>query len=57
MIIILLALFRLNIQNIKIGPRPAPAQFFNDDIVNFLVEQFNISYTTNVNYDWGSHLK
>lgn len=55
MIIILLALFSLNIQNIKIGPRPA--QFFNDDIVNFLVEQFNISYTTNVDDDWGSHLK
>ncbi|QEN05211.1 hydroxylamine reductase [Thiospirochaeta perfilievii] len=54
-VIILLALFSLGIQNIKIGPKPA--QFFNDDIINFLVEQFNISYTTNVDDDWGNHLK
>lgn len=43
-VIILLALFSLGIKNIKIGPR-AP-QFLNDDILNFLVETFNISYTT-----------
>lgn len=54
-IIVLLSLFSMNIQNIKIGPRKA--QFFNDDIVNFLVEQFNISYTTNVEDDWGPKLK
>lgn len=54
-VIILLALFSLGIQNIKIGPKPA--QFFNDDIINFLVEQFNISYTTNVDDDWGDKLK
>jgi hydroxylamine reductase len=54
-IIVLLGLFSLGIQNIKIGPKQA--QFFNDDILNFLVEQFNISYTTNVEDDWGDKLK
>lgn len=53
-IIILLGLFSLWIKNIKIGPKKA--QFFNDDIVNFLVDQFNISYTTNVNDDWGDKI-
>ncbi len=53
-VIILLGLFSLGIKNIKIGPRQA--QFFNDDIVAFLVEQFNISYTTNVNDDWGNKI-
>lgn len=53
-IIILLGLFSLGIKNIKIGPKKA--QFFNDDIVNFLVDQFNISYTTNVNDDWGDKI-
>ncbi len=54
-VIILLGLFSLGIKNIKIGPKQA--QFFNDDIINFLVEQFNISYTTNVEDDWGPKLK
>lgn len=53
-VIILLGLFSLGIQNIKIGPKQA--QFFNDDIVNFLVENFNISYTTNVDDDWGDKI-
>jgi len=43
-VIILLALFSLGIKNIKVGPKPA--QFFNDDILNFLVQTFNISYTS-----------
>nr|WP_281283519.1 hypothetical protein [Thiospirochaeta perfilievii] len=53
-VIILLGLFSLGIQNIKIGPKQA--QFFNDDIVNFLVDKFNISYTTNVDDDWGDKI-
>ncbi len=53
-VIILLGLLSLGIQNIKIGPKPT--QFFNDDIVNFLVDKFNISYTTNVDDDWGDQL-
>jgi len=48
-VIILLALFSLGIQNIKVGPKPA--QFFNDDILNFLVQTFNISYTTTAKED------
>ena len=54
-VIILLGLFSLGIKNIKVGPKQA--QFFNEDIVNFLVDQFSLSYTTNVEDDWGDKLK
>ncbi|OGH00958.1 MAG: hydroxylamine reductase [Candidatus Lambdaproteobacteria bacterium RIFOXYD1_FULL_56_27] len=42
-VIILLALFSLGIQNITIGPKPP--QFVNQDIMDFLVQQFNLSLT------------
>ena len=48
-VIILLALFSLGIKDIRLGPK-AP-EFLNDDITNFLVEQFNISYTTTADAD------
>ena len=48
-IIILLALFSLGIKNIKLGPKPP--QFLNEEITNFLVEQFGLSYTTTADAD------
>ncbi|MBE2986912.1 hydroxylamine reductase [Campylobacter sp. RM12920] len=39
-VIILLALFSLGVKNINIGP--SVPQFFNEAIVNFLVENFNL---------------
>lgn len=48
-VIILLALFSLGIKNITIGPK-AP-QFVNEDILNFLVEQFDLKLTGNAAED------
>lgn len=48
-IIILLALFSLGVQNIHIGPS-AP-EFVNEPILNFLVENFNLSLISNVEDD------
>lgn len=42
-VIILLALFSLGIKDIYIGPKPP--QFVNEDILNFLVETFNLNLT------------
>ncbi|AQW86904.1 putative hydroxylamine reductase [Campylobacter pinnipediorum subsp. caledonicus] len=39
-VIILLALFSLGIKNINVGP--TLPKFFNEEIVNFLVEKFNV---------------
>jgi hydroxylamine reductase len=48
-IIILLALFSLGIKDIKLGPKPL--QFVNEEIANFLVEQFGLSSTTTADND------
>lgn len=48
-IIILLALFSLGVKNIKLGPKPP--QFLNEEITNFLVDQFQRSYTTTADDD------
>jgi hydroxylamine reductase len=48
-IIVLLALFSLGIKNIYLGPKPP--QFVNEDIFNFLAENFNLTLTTNVKDD------
>jgi hydroxylamine reductase len=48
-VIILLALFSLGIKNIYIGPKPP--QFFNEDILNFLVETFNLHLTGDAQED------
>lgn len=48
-VIILLALFSLGIKNIYLGPK-AP-EFLNDDITNFLVDIFNLSYTGDAKKD------
>ncbi len=48
-VIILLALFSLGIKDIRLGPKPP--QFVNEDIVNFLIEQFNFGVTTTVDAD------
>ncbi|WOE70205.1 hydroxylamine reductase [Hydrogenimonas thermophila] len=48
-VIILLALFSLGIKNIYLGPKPP--QFLNDDIVNFLIDTFNLHYTGNAKED------
>ncbi len=48
-VIILLALFSLGIKNIHIGPK-AP-QFVNDEILGFLVENFNLALTTTADAD------
>jgi hydroxylamine reductase (hybrid-cluster protein) len=42
-VIILLALFSLGIKNIYLGPKPP--QFVNEEILNFLVENFNLHLT------------
>lgn len=42
-VIILLALFSLGVQDIYLGPKPP--QFVNDDIFNFLAENFNLHLT------------
>jgi hydroxylamine reductase len=48
-VIILLALFSLGIKDIYLGPK-AP-QFLNEDITNFIVEQFNLHLTSDVETD------
>lgn len=48
-VIILLALFHLGIKNIYIGPKPP--QFVNSDILNFLVENFNLHLTGDAKED------
>ena len=48
-VIILLALFSLGVKNIYLGPKPP--QFVNEDIFNFLAENFNLTLTTNVKDD------
>ncbi len=48
-VIILLALFSLGIKDIYIGPKPP--QFFNEDILNFLVETFNLHLTGDAQED------
>ncbi|MBF0186997.1 MAG: hydroxylamine reductase [Magnetococcales bacterium] len=48
-VIILLALFSLGIKDIHIGPN-AP-QFINNDILNFLVDQFDLSLTSSAEAD------
>ena len=53
-VIILLGLFSLGIKNIYLGPKPP--QFVNEDIFNFLAENFNLNLTTNVKDDFGKLL-
>ncbi|MDD2895087.1 MAG: hydroxylamine reductase [Aliarcobacter sp.] len=48
-VIVLLALFSLGIKNIYLGPKPP--QFVNEDIFNFLAENFNLTLTTNAKDD------
>lgn len=48
-IIILLALFSLGIKDIKLGPKPP--QFVNDEIAEFLVAQFGLSFTATAEED------
>ena len=48
-VIILLALFSLGIKNIYLGPK-AP-QFLNEDLTNFLVENFNLHLTSDAESD------
>ncbi len=48
-VIILLALFSLGIKNIYLGPKPP--QFVNDEILNFLVENFDLHLTGDAKTD------
>lgn len=48
-VIVLLALFSLGVKNIYLGPKPP--QFVNEDIFNFLAENFNLTLTTNAKDD------
>jgi hydroxylamine reductase len=48
-VIILLALFSLGIKDIYLGPKPP--QFVNDDIMNFLSENFNLHLTGDAKED------
>ncbi len=48
-VIILLALFSLGVKNIYLGPKPP--QFVNEDIFNFLAENFNLTLTTKAKDD------
>lgn len=48
-VIILLALFSLGIKDIYLGPKPP--QFVNEDIFNFLAENFNLHMTGNAQED------
>jgi len=54
-VIILLALLSLNVKNIYLGPKPP--QFLNDDIVNFLIDTFNLHYTGDAKEDLKTLLK
>ena len=53
-VVILLALFSLGIKDIYIGPKPP--QFVNEDILNFLVEHFNLHLTGDAAQDLKSLL-
>ncbi|WP_320036381.1 hydroxylamine reductase [Halarcobacter sp.] len=48
-VIILLALFSLGVKDIYLGPKPP--QFVNEDIFNFLVENFNLHLTGDAKED------
>lgn len=48
-VLILLALFSLGIKNIYLGPKPP--QFINEDIFNFLSQNFNLHLTDTKNYE------
>ena len=48
-VIILLALFSLGIQDVYLGPKPP--QFVNEDIFNFLAENFNLHLTCDAKED------
>jgi len=48
-LLILLALFSLGIKDIYLGPKDP--EFFNEDIINFLAEQFNLHSTTDAESD------
>ncbi|XOB63023.1 hydroxylamine reductase [Campylobacterota bacterium DY0563] len=48
-VIILLALFSLGVKDIYLGPKPP--QFVNEDIFNFLVENFNLNLTGDAKED------
>jgi hydroxylamine reductase len=48
-VLILLALYSLGITDIKIGPKPP--EFLSEGVVQFLVENFNLSLTTNASDD------
>jgi len=48
-VIILLALFSLGVKDIYLGPKPP--QFVNEDIFNFLVENFNLHLTSDAKED------
>ncbi len=54
-VIILLALFSLNIKNIYLGPKPP--QFLNDAIVDFLIDTFDLHYTGDAKEDLKTLLK
>lgn len=54
-VLILMSLFSLGIKNIYIGPKPP--QFVNEDIFNFLSQNFNLKLTTNVENDLKDLLK
>jgi len=48
-VIILLALFSLGIKNIYIGPKPP--QFVNQDILQFLIDNFDLHLTSDADKD------
>jgi hydroxylamine reductase len=48
-VIILLALFSLGVKDIYLGPKPP--QFVNEDIFNFLAENFNLHLTGDAKED------
>jgi hydroxylamine reductase len=48
-VLILLALFSLGIKDIYLGPKPP--QFVNEDIFNFLSQNFNLHLTDTKNYE------
>lgn len=53
-VIILLGLFSLGIQDIYLGPKPP--QFVNEDIMDFLAENFNLHLTGDAKEDLGELL-
>ena len=54
-VIILLALFSLGIKDIYLGPKPP--QFVNEDIFNFLAENFSLHLTGDAKEDLQELLK